>query len=206
MNKKKIFLLLIVFICVLCIGNTLAFLTDMETKENVFTIGGISISLTEPNWKEADAQNLVPGAVVAKNPTVTNDGKNDAYVFLSVEIPKAEVTVDKSQSPVTKESKELFSYTLNNGWQEVTTIDGTDKVKHIYAYASDANTMTKLSKSVSATLFENVKLVDFDDLGETNPNLKINVAAYAIQTENIVEGDNITPLSVWNVVKAELGL
>ncbi len=201
MNKKKTFLLIIVFICVLSIGNTLAFLTDKETKENVFTIGGVNISLTEPNWKEADAQNILPGAVVAKNPTVTNVGTNDAYVFLSVDIPKAKVVVDGAEV-----TKELFTYTLNNGWQEVTTIDGTDKVTYIYAYASDANTMTKLSKDASSTLFENVKLENFDNLGaDTSSTVKVTVTAYAIQTENIVEG-SVTPSSVWNVVTNELGL
>lgn len=199
MSKKKTFLLLIVFICVLSIGNTLAFLTDKESKENIFTIGSISISLTEPNWNEANARDLVPGAVVAKDPTVTNNGTNDAYVFLGVEVPKGKVIVNEAEV-----TKELFSYTLNNGWQEVTSIDGTDKTTYIYAYASDANTLTKLSKDSSSTLFENVKLEDFDRLGtDTSSTLKINVTAYAIQTENIVEG-NITPSSVWNVVTTEL--
>jgi len=201
MNKKKVLLLVVVMMCVLFIGNTLAFLTDTETKENTFTIGSVNISLTEPNWNEANAQNLAPGAVVAKDPTITNAGTNDAYVFLKVEVPKANVVVDGSEV-----AKELFSYTLKDGWYQVSSTDGTDKVTHIYAYATDENTLTKLAKDASSTLFDSVKLEDFENLGAgVSSTLKINVTAYAIQTENIVEG-TVTPSAVWNVVTNELGL
>ena len=83
MIKKK-FLAATVAAClaaVALIGGTFAYLQD-STKEvvNTFTVGNVKIDLEEPSWEtdgngnNSDAQNLVPGAVVAKDPQIHNDG------------------------------------------------------------------------------------------------------------------------------------
>lgn len=73
----------------LCFGVTLAFLTDAESKANIVTIGQVKIKLTEEGY--VDEQTVVPGQIVEKPPVVSNTGKNDAYVFLEVSIPKDKV-------------------------------------------------------------------------------------------------------------------
>ena len=69
-------------------GATLAYFTDTEQADNVFTVGNVDIQLTEPNWNASgskDAPDAYPGEALAKDPTVTNDGKNPCFVRIKVE-------------------------------------------------------------------------------------------------------------------------
>lgn len=88
--KKKIATgaLLVAFGATAVTGATLAYFTDEEKAENVFTVGNVSIDLTEPNWEGdgvKDAPEAYPGEALAKDPTVTNDGKNPAFVRIAVD-------------------------------------------------------------------------------------------------------------------------
>lgn len=69
-------------------GATLAWFTDTtEVKENIFTVGNVDITLTEPNWDELgseDAPEVYPGEALAKDPTVENTGLNPCFVRLQV--------------------------------------------------------------------------------------------------------------------------
>lgn len=69
-------------------GATLAYFTDIDQKDNVFTVGNVDIELTEPNWVaegSKDAPEAYPGEALAKDPTVTNGGKNPCFVRIKVE-------------------------------------------------------------------------------------------------------------------------
>ena len=70
------------------ISATLAYFTDAEQKDNVFTVGNVDITLTEPNWDSdgsSDAPEAYPGEALAKDPTVKNDGANPCFVRIKVE-------------------------------------------------------------------------------------------------------------------------
>lgn len=87
--KKKILATCLV-VCLLAtaiIGTTLAYFTDTDEKTNTFTVGNVDITLTEPNWDISgveDAHEVYPGEPLAKDPTVTNDGKNPCFVRIKV--------------------------------------------------------------------------------------------------------------------------
>lgn len=88
--KKKLLAtcLIIALAATAVIGGTLAYFTDTDTADNVFTVGNVSIDLTEPNWEgegSEDAPEAYPGEALKKDPTVTNDGKNPAFVRIKVE-------------------------------------------------------------------------------------------------------------------------
>ena len=88
--KKKLFAIaLVAIIAVTAIaGASLAYLTDNEAATNVFTVGNVDITLTEPNWEatgKAEAEDAYPGEPLAKDPIVTNVGKNPCFVRVSVE-------------------------------------------------------------------------------------------------------------------------
>lgn len=90
MSKKKIVSLCLVLalMVTLCIGGSLAYFTDTKAKDNVFTVGNVSIELTEPNWEgtgSKDAPEVYPGEPLAKDPTVKNDGANPCFVRIKVE-------------------------------------------------------------------------------------------------------------------------
>ena len=65
--KKKIVAIALVACLALTViaGATLAYFTDKtEVKENVFTVGNVDITLTEPNWDaegSKDAPQVYPG-------------------------------------------------------------------------------------------------------------------------------------------------
>ena len=89
MKKKIIALCLIVALAATAvIGGTLAYFTDSDKATNVFTVGGVDITLTEPNWDatgEDEAVTVYPGEPLAKDPTVTvAAGSNPCFVRLKV--------------------------------------------------------------------------------------------------------------------------
>ena len=94
MNTKKKILsvgLAASLAAVAIVGSSLAYFTDTDAKDNVFTIGNVSIVLTEPEWDTTgagEALDMYPGEAVAKDPTVTNNGKNPAFVRVKVEFPE----------------------------------------------------------------------------------------------------------------------
>ena len=89
MKLKKILTLMCCAVLLVCIsvGATVAYLTSQDTVTNTFTVGNVSIVLNEPNWDQtgaAEAFDVYPGEALAKDPTVTNDGKNPCFVRISV--------------------------------------------------------------------------------------------------------------------------
>lgn len=84
--KKKILTLGLVaaLSATAAIGGTLAYFTDSKVATNTFTVGNVQINLTEPNWPENGVDDIYPGQTLAKDPTVTNIGKNECFVRLKV--------------------------------------------------------------------------------------------------------------------------
>ena len=88
MKKKILALCLVVVLAVTAVtGATLAYFTDSDDAENVFTVGNVDIDLTEPKWDkegEKEAEDAYPGEPLAKDPTVENIGKNPCFVRISI--------------------------------------------------------------------------------------------------------------------------
>ncbi len=77
------------------ITGTLAYLTDRDSKANVFTVGDVSIRLDEEFEQGAT---LIPGVKIEKEATITNTGDNDAYVWMTIAMPKAFVGEDAASN------------------------------------------------------------------------------------------------------------
>ena len=211
MKKNRTILAAVVLLLVFVIGGAIAYFTDTDEKTNVFTIGNVDITLTEPSWNLTDtnnnnipdaAEDMLPGESVAKDPTINNvSTKSPAYVFVKVEVPCTTVT--------TGTPEEIFTYTVNSGWTELNvsnslpvacTSGGT--ATHVYYYGSNG-TLTTLAKaaddstptSTSTAVFSSVTLrstlTGNEGLtGEKN----IVVTGYGIQTEGL---SSTTPADVW---------
>lgn len=95
MKKKILSVCLAAIIAVIAIaGSSLAYLTDNDKKDNVFTVGNVDIDLVEnftqnskllPATGSAQAGTLQNG--VEKEVFVTNNGSEDAYVRVHIAIP-----------------------------------------------------------------------------------------------------------------------
>lgn len=88
MKLRKVFVpvLLILISLTASVSGTLAYLTDRDSDANVFTIGNVTIELNEDFEQGSE---LIPGVDIKKIPTITNTGKNDAWVWLELAIPAA---------------------------------------------------------------------------------------------------------------------
>lgn len=199
-------------IAALTIGSAAAYFTDTKETTNTFSVGKVSIELTEPNWDEENAQDIVPDQEIPKDPVITNDGVNDAFIFAKVRVPVAEIMTasedgTKNESAVTQ----LFSYELDSNWTPVTeNVDGatnltirnrsldyglleSDYVEYIYAYTgSDSASMQAVSaQGATENIFPAVKFVNaVEDQGLEEATESIVVTGYAIQADFISSGDS----------------
>ena len=216
MNKKKTILAAVVLLLVFVVGGAIAYFTDTDTKTNTFTIGNVDIDLVETQWDaltktEGDpnipdaAEDMMPGEFVTKDPVIRNlSTKNPAYVFAKVEVPCSK-TVSTPSLPTT----ELFTYTVNSAWTELSTaaVACTDSgtATHVYYYGT-GGTLSPLAKAADAStptaapaLFVDNKVTLLGTLkSEQIPNptaaKNIVVTGYGIQTEGLA---STAPATVW---------
>ena len=89
MKMKKV-LALVLALCLamaIGVGATLAYLKDDASVTNVFTVGNVTIELTEPQWDASgkeEAKEVYGGEALAKDPTVKNVGANPCFVRIEV--------------------------------------------------------------------------------------------------------------------------
>jgi predicted ribosomally synthesized peptide with SipW-like signal peptide len=204
MNKKKGIAVAVVLLLILLIGGMLAYFTDTDTKDNVFTLGDkIDIELTETAWDTTDttgdtgvpdaAEDIHPGTTLPKNPVIVN--KNDsaqAYVFAEIIVP----CYDDGYTGTGTATVDSPLFSLDNiptSWNlmETKPIDTTNKtITYIYNYGT-ASAMTPLAKGTSTpNVFESITLDSSLTAAEAatapaNPMVKVN--AYAIQTDGYDE-------------------
>ena len=108
MKKKILTICLIVALAATAIiGGTLAYFTDTDAKENVFTTGKVDITLNETF--DAEKAKLLPGDAnaIAKVINVTNN-EEDAYVRLHIAFPAD--TLDYSETDGYYEYNNLVHY------------------------------------------------------------------------------------------------
>lgn len=170
-------------------GASVAWMTDAHQADNIITVGDVSIDLTEDEWNPEEGKDLIPQAVIPKNPEVTNTGSLDAWVFLRVSIPVRNISVvnPDTQRKLPAADTELFSFEPDGNWELVSEVVSADTAEYVYGYK------TTVAPGESTTeLFQEVKLVNYLE-GEldTEEKFVITVEAVAIQ---------------WNAERADAGL
>lgn len=162
------------------IGMTNAYLSKPTNNlNNVITPGSIEVNLTEPLWKKESAEDLIPGQVVSKNPTVTNVGKNEAWVFLKVDVPVKNIALvnPETKKKTKRTDTELFSFAVDESWELISRTEEHNSVEYVYGY----NEIVEPNKSTTA-LFREVCLVSYLE-GEIDSKevLKMPIETVAIQ-------------------------
>lgn len=146
------------------LAGTLAYFQDKTpVKTNVFTMGKVKIELNEPNWDQNSAEQkiLVPGRMIAKDPTVTVKANSErCYVRVKVEVPAELKAV-------------LENLNIQSGW----TANGD-----YYEYGSIV--AKNGSDTVLPAVFSSVQVKTNADLSSLSAEqMQIKVTAYAIQAE-----------------------
>lgn len=146
--KKKItaIFLCVALVAIAIVGASLAYFTDTDNAKNTFTVGNVKIDLVEQQKGENGLEDfdqgktLVPGKsndgnAVSKIATVKNTGKNDAWVWAELRIPKylvsSEYPTNESKNALHWNSYGCFNVEYNSGnyWSLATT-DGIVDADH----------------------------------------------------------------------------
>lgn len=205
-KKSKKIVIACAAVAVMLVGGAAAYFTATDTATNTWTIGNVAIDLQEPEYDASDKDNIVPGQELDKDPMVENTGTNDAYVFMKLSIPKANVsTVDEDGSLIAQAVQELFSYGISDGWVLVNQVQGAESNTYVYAYGTADECTVLPADGITPVLFKDGKIRFLNIVeGQLGDSVSIPVTAYAIQTENITADGSKAPADVWAVVSGQL--
>lgn len=154
-NMEKI-LLLAGVLGLASIGGVSAYLTDFDSAQNQFTVGKVDIELDEPNWTPEEYTKIEPGKEIDKDPQITNTGVNDAFVYLEISVPMADVmAADTDGSRQEQKLQELFSYEIKESWTRLKSEAAENSMVYVYAY----NEILK-PEETTETLFDTVKFLN----------------------------------------------
>ncbi len=165
-------------LCLASVGGVSAYLTDYEKVSNEFTVGKVDIELKEPEWKPEENKKIEPSKVIHKDPQITNTGTNDAFVYMEVSIPMANVeAAAENGERLGKKVQELFSFEAKDSWMQLSVQNTESRRTYTYAY-------TKILKpqETSEALFDTVKFLNLIEGQLDGQTFEIPVRAYAIQT------------------------
>ncbi len=191
---------------IMMVGGVSAYFTATDTATNTWTIGNVAIDLQEPEYDASDKENIVPNQVLAKDPMVENTGTNDAFVFMKVSIPKASVKIAEADGTVSGPVlQELFDYSIDSGWVQISKQEGTDNNTYVYAYAANGKCVSLAADASTPVLFKNGE-IKFRNVveGQLGSDVTIPVTAYGIQTENLGSSGSTVPADVWAVLSGQI--
>lgn len=168
-KKKKIAILVmsLALVGALLIGGTLAYFTDRDEAQNVFTLGKVDGDLDEPIWDEnnpgGEIENVQPGDSIVKDPTLTMAADSEeAYARFQV-----------TYEGITAEQFAELKFFKGEAEVEV-TFD-----KDGYFYVQD-----KLTAGAEYVLFDKVVIPSTWGNEMAEQTFKINVVAELVQAKN----------------------
>ena len=188
--KKKItaIFLCVALVAIAIVGASLAYFTDTKTATNTFTMGDVKITLDETNANgegrvTSNTYNTYPGAVVTKDPTVHNTGKNAAWIRAKVEVKDWATNCTKYPTNAAGDMAmkdtlgRLLTTGLGEGWSVVDVKPVGNDVTFVLMYAD------KLAAGADTTaMFEKVNVPTGLQNGQEFGTIK--VTAEAIQTDS----------------------
>lgn len=165
-------------LCLASVGGVSAYLTDYEKVSNEFTVGKVDIELKEPEWKPEENKKIEPSKVIHKDPQITNTGTNDAFVYMEVSIPMAnvEATAENGER-LGKKVQELFYFEAKDNWMQLSVQNTESRRTYTYAYKKILK-----PQETSEALFDTVKFLNLIEGQLDGQTFEIPVRAYAIQT------------------------
>lgn len=187
MKKKVAALGLVAAMLLTSAGATLAYFTDTDKAENVFTVGNVDIVLTEPNWATSgsqDAPEVYPGEALAKDPTVENIGANPCFVRVKVE----GLDCLGNAGPITYRT-DYVDGKLGDNWKEH---------EGYYYY-----TKVLAVEAKTDALFDQIVIPTGLTNGDSETKYDIKVTAYAVQAQGAkpsftaVEAMTVEEIAAW---------
>ena len=200
-NRSKALLLALcaLMLVVTTVFTTLAYLTDNESITNTFTVGNVSITLTETDVNddgdvinplaptrvsEDQRYKLIPNKTYTKDPKITVEaGSEDCYVF--VKVVNGIAGIEKAVT--------IANQMAANNW---VLVNGTTNVYQLKV--DDADVVT--TAGTTLPVFEEVNIsgtVDYDALNAVSGET-IEVTAYAIQSSGFTSAKQAWDAAIAN--------
>ena len=140
---------------------------------------------------------ITPNKVIKKDPKITNEGVNDAFVFMRVTVPRATVkTANYDGTLNARANQDLFTFTANSGWKLIKSDNGTLSTEYVYAYAGDKMTVLKPGAS-TPTIFDTVKFINIIEEQLDGQDLDIVIETMGIQTADL---GTESPIEIYNII------
>lgn len=185
---------LMLVVCVASIGGTIAWLTDKtEAVTNTFSPSNIMIDLKE-DYPTNGIANMIPGGVIAKNPTATISNDVDAYLF---------VKIDESTDP---DLDNYIDWEIADGWKLLELVSGAPDAtgdRDVYVYyrevSKGANQEFGILDGNKVSVLPSVTKTDMAAIANNKPTLSFT--AYAIQKES-GNGATFTAEEAWRLASA----
>ncbi len=211
--NKKILVTVVAAALLLCVavGGTIAYLTASTTQVvNTFSPSSIGLTLTETDATDAtktttaNTYQMVPGATISKDPTVTvKGGSEKAYVFVKLE--EVGITYGEEQ---TKAFTDYMTYSVQTTataddttvWTQLTNASG-NAIAGVYYCVVEASENDQTFNVLNGDKV-NVKAdVTSEMMGylATNNYPQLKITAYAIQYNN-TNTTNFTPAEAWAAI------
>ncbi len=185
MKKKIVTCCLVAALLVIgVIGASLAYFTDQDAKENVFTVGNVDIELNEPNWETPAS--IAPGIAYAKDPVVKNVGTNDAYIRVDVKVSDWAAFKAAAANHQITDLATIFAGHDAAKWTRANIIEDTaaDTATYQYYYktaiAKGASTDALFTSVTIPAAFTNAEMAA---IAGNDGKFTIDVTAHAIQAD-----------------------
>lgn len=203
MKKLKSTLLVLTCVSVLCTGviSSVAYFTDSSRFVNTFTTAHFEIDLTQPAYTslpnsaetniKLNGYKMVQGRVVPTNPRIQNKSTIDAYLFMQIDIPKANVMLVGTAPNITQNA-ELFSYTIDSNWKLIKTENISGYVRRLYAFKKQVK-----PNDYTTSLFTSVRYADVVE-GQISTVKDIKISAFGIQQPTFTDVDDAYNSYNWN--------
>lgn len=199
-NKKKAAILIssLAIIAVLVIGGTLAYFTDTDNAQNVFTLGKVTGEITEnteagtvdghdvkpgtPTEDGISYDKIVPGDWLSKEPVVSLTGTSeDAYVRVKLEVEENVPQGQEAKLMDEQKAALISEECLNFGADWTLGVDG-------YIYYN--NKLSLAGPQATEPVFTLVKIPETWGNRTANVNFSIKITADLVQYDNFKPGTN----------------
>lgn len=214
-KRMMIVALAVILIVVLLAGSTISYLIRNRSRDNVFALGDVRLSLIEDEFPQDDQSKIMaPKSVIPKNPRIVNIGSTDEYVFLKVTVPLCNVKIvnEETNTPSSaKEYREIFnlisndtdakavtkpsefnvsdtgSFTHHTKWIFISAEEDNSAHTHTYLFGYSSLLTTQADSNETPTLFDKMQLRNILEGELPQGDVQtVDVSAYGIQAEELL--------------------
>lgn len=208
----------------LIVGVTISYLIASTSKDNVFSLGDVKLTLTEDSFPSSiDDRIMPPKGIVKKDPCVINTGSSEQYVFLKVTVPLVKVQIVNENDNKINESgkayREIFniissdpealsdtsgedfnvtdrgSFSYDPKWRFLKSYEDLTDCTHTYIFGY-SELLPPENNNITKPLFDKIQLRNILEYEITETDIEsVRVNAFGIQAKELLNNVRISDTS-----------